>query len=76
MAQRTIKTLGKTGRLSRPKVLSILKNLQKQEKANGAHQSNGTNGRLAPSDTASGQGLIQFRVHALFEKQAVFSNPS
>ncbi len=65
MTQLTIKTLGKTGRLSRTKVLSVLKTLRKQKKPNGAHQSNG---KLDQSDTASGQGLIQFRANTLFKE--------
>ncbi len=67
MAQRTIKTLGKTGRLSKAKVLSVLKALRQQEGSEVARQSNGI---LAPCDTASGQGLIQFRASKLFKNSA------
>lgn len=70
MAQRTIKTLGKTGRLSKTKVLSVLKALRQQEGSEVARQSNGV---LASCDTASGQGLIQFRANKLFKKSASLS---
>jgi hypothetical protein len=70
MAQRIIKTLGKTGRLSRTKVLSVLKFLRQQEGSEVARQSNGV---LAPCDTASGQGLIQFRANKLFKKSTSLS---
>ncbi len=73
MAQRTIKTLGKTGRLSRTKVLSVLKAIRHQQGSKVARQSNGV---LAPHDTASGQGLIQFRADKLFKKSASLSKHS
>ena len=66
MAQRTIKTLGKTGRLSRTKVLSVLKTLRKDKESDIVVKSNGI---LSPEQTASGQGLIQFRANTLFKKQ-------
>jgi len=70
MAHRTIKTLVNTGRLSRTKVLSVLKTMKKQTAQRSASKSNGT---LSVQHTASGQGLIQFRASKLFKKSKIAS---
>ncbi len=58
MATRTIKTLGKTGRITRAQAFKVAKKvLRSAPKAK-----RGQSQILTPAATASGKGLIRFRV--------------
>jgi len=60
MATRTIKTLGKTGRITRAQAFKAAKEvLDSAPKAKHGHKK-----ILTPAETASGKGLISFRFGA------------
>jgi hypothetical protein len=72
MATRTIKSLGKTGRITRAQALKVAREILRaspQEKQRRAKI-------LTPEATASGKGLIRFRVGAPIAASEVKKKPS
>ncbi len=61
MATRTIKTLGKTGRITRDQAFKVAQEVI----ASSSQAKRGHRKILTPAETASGKGLISFRFGAL-----------
>lgn len=64
MATRTIKTLGKTGRLSRATASKVAQKVRRQSKSRHTPKAPLS---LKAKDTATGKGLIRFRVGTTVE---------
>lgn len=59
MRKRTIKRLGKTGRLNRQAVRAAAKSVRKELQSEGKLKDTGA--RITKGRTATGQGMITFR---------------